>query len=137
VIGVLAADFWQPLPSDIYVPWPIAQLRAKSRVSHEFGLIARLKPGITFTQAQAELSTIARRIDAQTPGLAGWDVAVVGMKQALFEYIRPAFLLLLGAVGLLLLLACVKRGEPPAGARHGPAHRRWRFARHWARGAAV
>jgi len=107
VIGVLAADFWQPLPSDIYVPWPIAQLRAKSRVSHEFGLIARLKPGITFTQAQAELSTIARRIDAQTPGLAGWDVAVVGMKQALFEYIRPAFLLLLGAVGLLLLLACV------------------------------
>jgi putative ABC transport system permease protein len=107
VIGVLAPDFWQPLPSDIYVPWPIAQLRAKSRVSHEFGLIARLKPGITFTQAQAELSTIARRIDAQTPGLAGWDVAVVGMKQALFEYIRPAFLLLLGAVGLLLLLACV------------------------------
>jgi putative ABC transport system permease protein len=89
------------------VPWPIAQLRAKSRVSHEFGLIARLKPGITFTQAQAELSTIACRIDAQTPGLAGWDVAVVGMKQALFEYIRPAFLLLLGAVGLLLLLACV------------------------------
>ena len=107
VIGVLAPDFWQPLPSDIYVPWPIAQLRAKSRVSHEFGLIARLKPGITFTQAQAELSTIACRIDAQTPGLAGWDVAVVGMKQALFEYIRPAFLLLLGAVGLLLLLACV------------------------------
>jgi len=30
VIGVLAADFWQPLPSDIYVPWPIAQLRARA-----------------------------------------------------------------------------------------------------------
>ncbi|HYW41286.1 MAG TPA: ABC transporter permease [Bryobacteraceae bacterium] len=106
VIGVLAADFWQPLPSDLYVSWPVAELRAKERVAHDFGVIARLKPGITIARAQAELSTIARRIDAQTPRLAGWDVAVVGMKQALFEYIRPA-LLLLGAVGLLLLLVCV------------------------------
>jgi len=70
-------------------------------------VIARLKPGITIAQAQTELSAIARRIDAQTPRLAGWDVSVVGMKQALFAYIRPALLLLLGAVGLLLLLACV------------------------------
>jgi len=107
VIGVLAPDFWQPLPSDLYVSWPVAQLRAKSRVDHDFGVIARLKPSVTLAQAQAELSAIARRIDAQTPRLAGWDVAVVGMKQALFEYIRPALLLLLGAVGLLLLLACV------------------------------
>jgi len=107
VIGVIAADFWQPLPSDLYVPWPIAQLRAKNRVDHDFGVIGRLKPGLTIAQAQAELSAVARRIDAQTPRLAGWDVAVVGMKQALFEYIRPALLLLLGAVGLLLLLACV------------------------------
>jgi len=107
VIGVLAPDFYHPLPSDLYVPWPVAQLRAKNRVDHDFGVIARLKPGVTFAQAQAELSTVARRIDAQTPRLAGWDVSVVGMKQALFEYIRPALLLLLGAVGLLLLLACV------------------------------
>ncbi|MGA2589696.1 MAG: ABC transporter permease, partial [Bryobacteraceae bacterium] len=107
VIGVLAPDFYQPLPSDLYVPWPVAQLRAKSRVSHDFGVIARLKPGVSIAQAQAELSAIARRIDAQTPRLAGWDVSVVGMKQALFAYIRPALLLLLGAVGLLLLLACV------------------------------
>jgi putative ABC transport system permease protein len=107
VIGVLAPDFYQPLPSDLYVPWPVAELRAKSRVSHDFGVIARLKPHITIAQAQAELSAMARRINAETPRLAGWDVSVVGMKQALFEYIRPALLLLLGAVGLLLLLACV------------------------------
>ena len=107
VIGVLAPDFYHPLPTDLYVPWPIVQLRAKNRVDHDFGVIARVKPGITMAQAQAELSTIARRIDAQTSRLAGWDVTVVGMKQALFEYIRPALLLLLGAVGLLLLLACV------------------------------
>jgi putative ABC transport system permease protein len=107
VIGVLAPGFYHPLPTDLYVPWPVAQLRAKSRVDHDFGVIARLKPGVTIARAQAELSTIARRIDAETPRLAGWDVTVVGMQQALFEYIRPALLLLLGAVGLLLLLACV------------------------------
>src|SRR5271154_4169369 len=107
VIGVLAPDFWQSLPTDLYVPWPIAQLRAKNRADHDFGVIARLKPSVTFAQAQAELSTVARRIDAETPRLAGWDVTVVSMKQALFEYIRPALLLLLGAVGLLLLLTCV------------------------------
>ena len=107
VIGVLTPDFWQSLPTDLYVPWPVAQLRAKDRADHDFGVIARLKPGVTFAAAQAELSAVARRIDAQTPRLAGWDVTVVSMKQALFEYIRPALLLLLGAVGLLLLLACV------------------------------
>jgi putative ABC transport system permease protein len=107
VIGVLAADFWQPLPSDLYVPWPIAQLRAKNRADHDFGVIARLKPNVSIARAQGELSAIARRIDAQTPRLAGWDVTVVGMKKALFEYIQPALLLLFGAVGLLLLLACV------------------------------
>jgi len=107
VIGVLTPDFYHPLPTDLYVPWPVAQLRAKNRADHDFGVIARMQPGVTIAQAQSELSAIARRIDAQTPRLAGWDVTVVGMKQALFEYIRPALLLLLGAVGLLLLLACV------------------------------
>ena len=107
VIGVLAPDFRQLLPSDLYVPWPIAQLRAKNRADHDFGVVARLKPNVSLSQAQVELSAIARRIDAQTPRLAGWDVTVVGMKGALFEYIRPALLLLFGAVGLLLLLACV------------------------------
>lgn len=107
VIGVLEPGFYHPLPSDLYVPWPIAQLRAKSRADHDFGVIGRVKPGVTMAQAQAELSGVARHIDAQTPRLAGWDVTVVSMKKALFEYIRPALLLLLGAVGLLLLLACV------------------------------
>jgi putative ABC transport system permease protein len=107
VIGVLAPNFWHPLPADLFVPWPNAELRAKDRADHNFGVIARLKPHVTIAQAQAELSSIARRLNTEEPRLAGWDVSVVGMKQALFESLRPALLLLLGAVGLLLLLACV------------------------------
>ncbi len=107
VIGVLAPDFFQPLPCDLFVPWPLAELRSKGRASHDFGVIGRLRPNVTWAQAQRELGGIARRIDAATPALAGWDVTIVPMKQALFESIRPAFIALLGAVGLLLLLACV------------------------------
>ena len=107
VIGVLSPEFWQPVQVDVIVPWPIGELRAKSRTNHDFGVIARRKPEVTFAQAQAELSAVARRIDDSTPGLAGWDVTVVPLHQALTEYIRPALLLLLGAVGFLLLLACV------------------------------
>src|SRR5260370_1430213 len=107
VIGVLGPEFWQPLTTDLFVSWPLAELRAKNRVEHDFGVIARRKPAVTLAQAQAELSAIARRINARTERLAGWDVTVVGMQAALFENIRPALLLLLGAVGLLLLLACV------------------------------
>src|ERR1039457_2073899 len=99
VIGVLAPDFYHFLPTDLYVPWPVAQLRAKSRVDHDFGVMARLKPGITIARAQAELSTIARRIDAQTPRLAGWGVSGVGMKQGVFEYMRPALLWLARVAG--------------------------------------
>ena len=107
VVGVLSPDFWQPLPADLFVPWPNAELRAKARLAHNFGVIARLRTGVSVPQAQSELSAIARHIDSQTALLAGWDVTVVPMKQALFENIKPALLLLLGAVGLLLLLACV------------------------------
>jgi hypothetical protein len=46
VIGVLAPDFWQSLPADLYVPWPVAELRAKERGAHDFGVIARLKQGV-------------------------------------------------------------------------------------------
>ena len=107
VIGVLGPEFWQPVPVDVIVPWPNGELRARSRTNHDFGVIARRKPNVTFAQAQAELSAIARRINNNTPGLAGWDVTVVPLQQALTESIRPALLLLLGAVGFLLLLACV------------------------------
>lgn len=107
VIGVTARDFWQPLPADAFVPWPDAELRARSRESHDFGVIGRLRPGVTMDMAQAELSGIAKRLNAQSPRTAGWDVSVVPMREALFQNVTPALLLLLGAVGLLLLLACV------------------------------
>jgi putative ABC transport system permease protein len=106
VIGVLDASLWSPIRADAYVPWPEGELRARPRTGRDFGVIARLKPGVTLRQAQADMDAVARRIARQYPGQEGWGVTVVPFQQALVEYIRPALLMLLASVAFVLLLAC-------------------------------
>ena len=75
--------------------------------SHNDRVIARLKPGVTVAQAQAELSAIARRIADQFPDTnKGWDVVVTPFRQYLFGGAEVALPLLLGVVGFVLLIAC-------------------------------
>ncbi|MBV9624834.1 MAG: ABC transporter permease [Acidobacteria bacterium] len=79
---------------------------AEGREFHEYHAIARLRPDVTLTQAQAEMNTMAARIEQQYPESRGWGVALVRMHDQVVEYFRPALLLLLGAVGTVLLIAC-------------------------------
>jgi hypothetical protein len=65
-----------------------------------------LKPGITLSQAQTEMDTIASRIEEQYPESKGWGVALVGLNDQIVKHTRPALLVLLGAVALVLLIAC-------------------------------
>jgi predicted permease len=81
-------------------------LQPEGREFHDYGAIARLKPGVTLVQAQAEMNTIAGRIEQQYPDSKGWGVALVGLHDQVVEYARPTLLVLLGAVGLVLLIAC-------------------------------
>jgi putative ABC transport system permease protein len=70
-------------------------------------VVARLAPGITLDQAHAELSLIARRIEAAHPSYSrDWDVSVVPLLEATVKDVRLALLVLFGAVGILLLIAC-------------------------------
>jgi putative ABC transport system permease protein len=78
----------------------------EGREDHNYQVVARLGPGITLEQAQAEMDTIARRIELHYPESRGWGVALVRLHDQVVEYSRPALLLLLGAVGLVLLIAC-------------------------------
>ena len=106
VIGVMPQDLWMPLPADAFVPWSTEDLRRQSRMSHAFVVLGRVKDGVSFAQASAELATIVHRIGRAEPRMKDWTASITPMQEVLVENVRPALLVLLGAVGLVLLIAC-------------------------------
>jgi putative ABC transport system permease protein len=107
VIGVMPAWFNFPATTDIWVPMDMAPKELGSRGSHSFRAIGRLKPSVTFGQAQAELSAIAKQLGKQYPDSNEHTGAVVvSLKEQLTGDSRPSLLILLGAVALVLLVAC-------------------------------
>jgi putative ABC transport system permease protein len=110
VVGILPASFTDDYSSSfaqhsqLWVsgiePFP------EGREFHEYHSLARLKSGVTLAQAQAEMDTIAARMEQQYPDSKGWGVALVDLHDQVVEYTRHALLVLFGAVGLVLLIAC-------------------------------
>lgn len=113
IIGVLASKFQYPIISESDSPislWTPLALTDKDRVvrsEHHYSTIARLKPGVTVAQAQAEMDTISKRLEQEYPGDDnGWGAAVLLMREEIVGDVRPSLLVLLGAVALVLLIAC-------------------------------
>jgi len=106
IIGVMPRNLWLPLPADLFAPWSVEDLRHRSRMSHSFVVVGHLKPGVSYAQASAELDTVMHRIGRIEPGMKNWGASVTPMQEVLVENVRPALLVLLGAVGLVLLIAC-------------------------------
>jgi putative ABC transport system permease protein len=106
IIGVTPKTFWSLVPSELLVPWSAADLRARNRTSHDFGVIGRLGHGASPQRAAAELTAIERRIAQGVPQLTGWGVTVVPLQHLVAENLESSLLVLLGAVGLVLLIAC-------------------------------
>src|SRR5580658_4806130 len=78
-----------------------------SHLHHDFTVLARLKPGVTISQAQAELATLNRQQEQAFPDThKNWGVLVAPLENPSAEKMRVALLVLLGAVGLVLLVAC-------------------------------
>jgi putative ABC transport system permease protein len=86
---------------------PKLDMRPRGRTEHAYLALARLKPGVALKRAQAEMDTIARRIENQYPENKGWSVAVVGMHDQIVGDARPVLLVLVAAVAFVLLIACV------------------------------
>src|SRR5215212_8556503 len=108
VVGVMPPGFQFPSPEDeLWVPIAFTQQEAASRGRHYLEVVARLKPGVSVEQAQAEMSTIAARLQQQYPEQnADLGAAVVPLHEQVVGDIKPALLILLGAVGFVLLVAC-------------------------------
>jgi putative ABC transport system permease protein len=81
-------------------------LKPEFREFHNYHVIARLKAGVSLAQAQAEMDAIAGRIEQRYPESKGWGVALVRLRDQIVETTRPALLVLLCAVGLVLFIAC-------------------------------
>jgi putative ABC transport system permease protein len=107
VIGVLPAGFDVPnLESiDVWIPlWPERQDRRDWRGFIPF---ARLADGATLEQAQSEMDTLRTRLAKEHPDTnAAYGVSVQSLQERITRPVRPALLIFLGAVGLVLLIAC-------------------------------
>lgn len=91
----------------LWVPIAFPAEEAAQRGNHFLEVIARLKPGITLQQARAEMDTIAARLEKQYPSYnLRRGAVVVPLHEQIVGEIRPALLILLGAVGFVLLIAC-------------------------------
>ena len=108
VVGVMSSSFRFPDGNtELWTPMAFTADQAGQHGAHYVSVIGRLKQGVSLTQAQAEMSSIAARLSEQYPGTnTGWSVNVSRMQDYNVRDIRTSLLFLLGAVGLVLLIAC-------------------------------
>ena len=110
IVGVLPANFSLFQGTDVYVP--IGQWNSPALKSRGAGLglhgIGRIKPGVSMKQAQADLSSVMARLAVTYPDTnRNNDAKVSSLKERMIGDIGPTLWLLLGAVGFVLLIACV------------------------------
>jgi predicted permease len=107
VVGVLPSDLPLLSEAQIWLPTPRLHFLMHLRQGHFLRVIGRLKPGVTLSQAQADLDAIAAQLASQYPDSdKGWSLRQRRLSEVLIGPVRPALLAIWAAVGLLLLIAC-------------------------------
>ncbi|HEX6057835.1 MAG TPA: ABC transporter permease [Gemmatimonadaceae bacterium] len=109
VVGVMPASVDYPdVATELWIPLGFSEEElATQRGAHYLDAIARLAPGVTVDQADAGLRAVAARLAAEHPRTNGDESATArSLRDALVGDIRPALLVMLGAVGFVLLIAC-------------------------------
>jgi predicted permease len=110
VVGVLpgsfdfASVFAPGTPIDIFIPWPLTDTTKPA--GNTMAIVGRLKPGATVGGAQAELSVLAKQLESQHPERNGVRPKLVPLEQHVSGQVRPALLVLMCAVGVVMLIVC-------------------------------
>ena len=111
IVGVLRNDFALGGKNDLWLPLGLDRAKPQNRGSHYLHVTGRLKPGVGLAQVTADLDRFAAQLareypDNYGPG-SGWGMFAIPLKDQIVSNVRPALLVLLGAVGFVLLIACV------------------------------
>ena len=113
VVGIMPTKFrfpsvnesdqlWIPLVQD-----PLFGNWLDRRAGHWLQVTGRLRPGVSMAQVQAEMEALGARLAKEFPAEnAGWSIRMVPLQEMIVDNVKPALLVLLGAVGLELLIAC-------------------------------
>src|SRR6516164_4832263 len=113
VIGIMSASFhtpflnqtnqvWIPLPQDpLFSVW-----MTRPPQEHWMAVIARVRPGISSAQVQAELELLSARLGREFPAEKGWTIGIEPLQQTITGDVKLPLLLLLVAVGMVLLIGC-------------------------------
>jgi len=110
IIGVMPAQFTLPTIGKVPEAWlPLSKcpdLQRNARGLHNIGVIGRLKPGVSATQAQAEMNLIAKQQQDYSNTIKSWGIRVVPLHQHLARNLRQGLYILLGAAGFVALIIC-------------------------------
>jgi putative ABC transport system permease protein len=108
IVGVMGKGFDFPMPAEAWMPLALTVKQRSERNSRSLWVLGRLKPDTSFKQAAAEMSAIAQReTDAFPDSYKGWKLRVMPVREfATSDLTRQYTLLLMGAVGFVLLIAC-------------------------------
>ena len=108
VVGVMPRGFFFPArETELWIPWAMEPEQASGRGDHYLRLVARLKPGTTRQQANADVQSIAGRLSAEYPKTnEGLTFIVNSLHQDYVGDLRLPILILFASVGLVLLIAC-------------------------------
>ncbi len=107
IIGVAPASLAYPGRAQLWLPLGFGLGRANDRDSHMYDVVGRLRPGATLSDAQDDMSALARSLTSEYPATnTGRGARVIAFTDDVVGSVRPALWLLLGAVAFVLLIAC-------------------------------
>jgi putative ABC transport system permease protein len=107
VVGIMPKDFDYPVPVEFWVPLALAPAEKADRTELSLNALARLKPGVSVSQAASALAAFSHRLEQEYPKTnAGRATTLLQLRKELYMFTLPLFLLLQAAAGFVLLLAC-------------------------------